>query len=91
MLNGKATHFHYPSVAFWSWNDPAELRPARINAKRQSAVYTVGFPSVFQTSEALRFDLAQRPRKVLSSRPVNLGIGHTVHASKFIYNSVASV
>jgi hypothetical protein len=91
VLNGKSTHCHYPDVAFWSWNDRSTLNPTRVNLKTGSSVYQVGFPSVFQTSEALRFDLVHRPASIRRSRKVRLGIGHTVHVGKHVYNTVWSL
>ena len=91
VLNGKATNQQYPAVHFWAWNSRINLPPTRINKKTQSATYDVGFPSIYQTSEHFRFDLTQRPRERKSARPEQLGIGHTVHISKFVYNSVWSV
>ena len=88
VLNGKTSHIHYPAEAFWAWNDAAQLQPVRMNVKNRRAVYPVGYPSVFQTSEALRFDLVERPSAVVRSRPKKLGIGHTVHASKMMVVNV---
>ena len=91
VLNGKATNQRYPAVHFWAWNSPLDLKPTRINKKTQSLTFDVGFPSVYQTSEHFRYDLTQRPGQSASIRPKQLGIGHTVHISKFVYNTVWSV
>ena len=55
------------------------------------AVYNVGYPSVYQTSEHLRFDLVERRRLTSRGTRQRLGMRHTARASKHVWNHVWSV
>ena len=83
VLNGKATNQRYAAAVFWTWNSGVSVVPTKSDVKRQTALYNIGFPSVYQTSEHLRFDLVERPRRAPTGRPVQLGIGHTVCTAPF--------
>ena len=61
-----------------------------MDEKKHVAVYKVAVPSVYQTSEHLRFEWAARPPANVRAKPTRVGIGHTVHVSKFVYNHVWS-
>ena len=91
VLNGKSTSFPYPESEFWRWNNRISLHPTRTYKRKIQATYNVGFPSVFQTSEHLRFDLVERPRAQSRGTSQRLGIGHTVRASKHVWTHVWSV
>ena len=77
-------------MAFWEWNDRS-LQPARHIVSTDRTTYETGFPSIFQTSEHLRFDLADRPRSIKVTKSRRLGIGHTVRASRNNFYCVWSI
>ena len=90
VLHGKATSNYYPDSAWYAWNDQ-KMTPTQVNQKKDRVKYEVGFPSVFQTSEHLRFSLVGRPNAVLLSKKKRLGIGHTTQLGKDQYSHVWSV
>ena len=87
VLNGKSAKFDYPDYAFWEWNSPDLVS----TSTPVHTVHKVGFPSVFQTSEHLRFDLVKRPRSVRGVKTPRLGIGHTDRVQKSLFIHVWSL
>ena len=64
------------------------LQPTQQDLKKGTATYHLHYPSVYQTSDLLRFELVARPKERANNTQLRLGVGHTLHVSKYVYNHV---